>query len=227
MSVMEILAWSFLGFGVVSFVIVLTDICMGRYQYTPIMNLAWPLTVLYSGPIGLFLYYKFGRVNQVTIKGVRKPKKEKKRPEWFEAMASAAHSGSGCALAVIISEIVIYWVGIYIFGHMLWSSFLIDFGAALVLGSIFQYYVIRPMKPRLSASAAFGQAIKADFLSIFAFLLGLFGWLLSVHFIYDGQLGAGEPLYWFMLQIGLTIGLLIAYPINVWLIDAGIKKPCI
>jgi hypothetical protein len=31
--------------------------------------------------------------------------------------------------------------------------------------------------------------------------------------------------YWFLMQIGIILGFLTAYPVNVWLIRSGIKEP--
>ncbi len=226
MSTINILTWVFLGIGVVSFCVVFVDICMGRYQYMGIMNIAWPITALYSGPIGLFMYFMFGRVNKMNMDGERKPKRERKKPKWVKTYISATHCGAGCALADIISEITIFWVGIHILGHTLWASFFIDFGAALLFGFFFQYFNIKPMRPDLTFFQACIETVKADFFSLTAFQLGMYGWLLAVYYIYNGTVNAGMPLYWFMMQIGLTIGLLTTFPVNVWLIRAGIKKPC-
>jgi manganese oxidase len=33
----------------------------------------------------------------------------------------------------------------------------------------------------------------------------------------------GEPLFWFVMSLGITVGFLIAYPINVWLVAKGMK----
>lgn len=226
MSPIEIIAWAFLGIGLISFFVVLTDICMGRYQHMPIMNIAWPLTALYSGPIALYMYFKYSRAHKLNMKTQRLTKKVKKKPFLVDVFVASIHSGAGCALAVFVAEIVIYCVGIYILGHMIWSSFFIDFFFALALGLIFQFYIIKPMKPRLASSEIFGLALKADILSLCSFLIGTLGWLLAVHFIYKGELGAGQPLYWFMIQVALTIGLVVSYPVNSALLQAHIKHPC-
>lgn len=41
-------------------------------------------------------------------------------------------------------------------------------------------------------------------------------------------MGAGErsdsPVYWFGMQIGMVLGFVTAWPVNVWLIRTGIKE---
>lgn len=231
MSTLNILAWIFLGIGLLSFIIVYVDINMGRYQGMPIMNLAWPITALYSGPLALIMYFIYGRAKKGDMihnlnSGHQIKRRKKKHPRWVQIYVSSTHCGAGCGLADIVSEIMIYWVGITIFGHTIWASYFIDYGLALVFGFVFQYFNIAPMHPDLSAWEATKLSIKADVLSLTTFQIGMYAWLLAVHFIFKGQLNASSPLYWFMMQIGLTIGLITTYPVNYWLIKTKVKMPC-
>ena len=61
MEALHAISWVFIGLGIFCFLIVYIDINMGRYQAMPIMNLSWPITCIYSGPIGLYMYFKYGR----------------------------------------------------------------------------------------------------------------------------------------------------------------------
>jgi hypothetical protein len=68
-------------------------------------------------------------------------------------------------------------------------------------------------------------AIKADTLSLTAFEIGLFAWMALVQFvIFDHTLQPGDPVYWFMMQIGMLIGFATAFPMNWWLLAEGIKE---
>lgn len=236
MSTIEIVAWVFLGVGLLSFVIIYTDINMGRYQGMPIMNICWPITALYSGPLAVFMYYKYARGCKASHSHhnhaqhnhahSKHTHKMRRRPMWVDVYISSTHCGAGCGLADIVSEIMIFWAAITIFKHTIWASYFIDYGFALVFGLAFQYFNIAPMKPNLSTWQVMKYAIQADVLSLTTFQLGMYGWLLAVHFIYNGQLNAGSHIYWFMMQIGLTIGLLTTFPVNYWLIKTKIKEPC-
>src|SRR5689334_13964425 len=33
----------------------------------------------------------------------------------------------------------------------------------------------------------------------------------------------GEPLFWFVMSLGVTVGFAVAYPVNVWLVAKGMK----
>lgn len=50
------LAWLSVGLGLASALIIALDIARGRRQHMWIMNVVWPLTALYSGPLGLWAY---------------------------------------------------------------------------------------------------------------------------------------------------------------------------
>jgi hypothetical protein len=41
--------------------IIAIDILRGHKQRMWIMNLGWPITALWSGPLGLWAYFRFGR----------------------------------------------------------------------------------------------------------------------------------------------------------------------
>ena len=71
------------------------------------------------------------------------------------------------------------------------------------------------------------RAIKADFLSLTSFEIGLFGWMVVFQVgIWDYQIVTNTWLYWWMMQIGMVIGSLTAFPVNWWLIAKKIKEPC-
>ena len=69
-------------------------------------------------------------------------------------------------------------------------------------------------------------ALKADTLSILAFEIGLFGWMALTYFVLfpNPHLKANQPLYWFMMQIGMIIGFFTSFPMNRLLIRRGTKE---
>jgi len=34
-----------------------------------------------------------------------------------------------------------------------------------------------------------------------------------------------QPAFWFMMQVGMLVGFITAYPMNWWLVRVGIKEP--
>jgi Domain of unknown function (DUF4396) len=72
----------------------------------------------------------------------------------------------------------------------------------------------------------FIRSAKADFASLTAFEIGLFGWMAAFQIgIWDWQLGVVNPVYWWMMQVGMVLGFVTSYPMNWALIKYGIKEP--
>jgi putative flippase GtrA len=68
-------------------------------------------------------------------------------------------------------------------------------------------------------------AIKADTLSLTAFEIGLFAWMALTYFVFfHPLLRPNQVEYWFMMQVGMLVGFVTAYPMNWWLIRVGIKE---
>lgn len=182
--------------------VVLRDLAGSNRAQGTLMKWVWVLTVLYSGPIGLAIYWVTGRV-QIRRDSI-----------WRRGFRSVAHCYSGCgageAIGVAITAGMLglgnYWVA----GVSFALAYVI--GYALTLG------------PLLEGGETFAAAMKdtliAETLSIGVMevtAIGLDLWLAA---------GAGfsEPLFWGSLILSLSVGLFAAYPVNVALIALGVKE---
>jgi putative flippase GtrA len=136
-----------------------------------------------------------------------------------------SHCGAGCTLADIVTEFTLYGLGVTLLGSALWASYAWDFAAAWLLGIVFQYYSIKPMR-NLSPGKGVVAAIKADTLSIIAFQVGMYGWMALVHFVLftNPHLKPIQPEYWLMMQVGMVFGFATSFPMNRWLIQRGLKE---
>jgi Domain of unknown function (DUF4396) len=95
-----------------------------------------------------------------------------------------------------------------------------------VLGIVSQYFAIAPMRG-LSPRKGLIEAAKTDVAPLTAFEIGLFGWMALMYFVFfpaPHHLHPDSPVYWFLMQIGMIAGFLTAWPVNAWLIRAGIKE---
>jgi len=210
------------------FLVTVIDLLAGNRQQMMIMNFVYPITVLYAGPIGLIAYYTLGRKStrrSVTrAKAAHQPPPNMQKPFWQSVAVGAMHCGSGCTLGDILAEAILLPFPLVLFGMKLYGAWLVEYVLAFGLGILFQYYSIKPMK-QLSAGAAFKAALKADALSLTAWQLGMYGWMAICTFaIFHRELKATDPLFWFMMQIGMLCGFLTAYPVNWWLIKKKIKE---
>ena len=149
------------------------------------------------------------------------------RPGWVTMAIEVSHCGAGCTLGDVISEFAIFALGLTIAGLTLGAEYLGDYILALVFGIVFQYFAIAPMRG-LGLRDGLVAAAKADFISLTAFEIGLFGWMAIMTFVLfpaPHQLMPNSAAFWLLMQIGMIIGYCTAWPANVWLVKRGIKVP--
>jgi len=149
------------------------------------------------------------------------------RPRWVTMAIEVSHCGSGCVLGDVISEFAIFWLALTIAGATLGAEYVGDYVLALVFGIIFQYFAIAPMRG-LGLKDGLIAAVKADFISLTAFEVGLFGWMAVMTFVLFPaplNLMPSSAAFWLLMQVGMIIGFATAWPANVWLVNRGIKVP--
>ncbi len=94
---------------------------------------------------------------------------------------------------------------------------------AYAFGIAFQYFTIVPMRG-LGMGQGLVAAAKADTLSLTAWQTGMYGWMAIAHFGLFGEIPKTNPVFWFMMQIAMFAGFLTSYPVNWWLVKAGLKE---
>lgn len=213
--------------GALSALVIVVDV-MTHPQQMWIMNLVWPLTALYAGPLALWGYFSAGRLS--IRRAVEEAKKRgedppgKKKPFWQMVALGASYCGAGCTLADIGAEWTLFFFPLTLFGMKIFGSWTADYFVALAIGIVFQYFTIAPMR-NLSLREGLVAATKADFLSLSAWQIGMYGWMaIATFLIFGHEIEKTNPVFWFMIQIAMLAGFLTAYPVNWWLIRAGIKE---
>lgn len=77
---------------------------------------------------------------------------------------------------------------------------------------------------QLSKKEGVKEAVKDDTLSLIIYEIGLFIWMgLTQLVFFSPKLEPTQPTYWFMMQMGMALGLLTVYPTNWWFVKKGIK----
>ncbi len=228
MHLVHVLVVSALVLAIVSSLVIVADIIAGHPQHMMLMNFVYPITALYAGPLGLLVYFTLGRkstrqaVLQATARGQKPPQQSK--PFWQSVAVGALHCGSGCTLGDILAETLLFFFPLVWLGRKLYGAWLIDFIFAFIIGILFQYYAIKPMR-KISAGDALKAALKADTLSLIAWQIGMYGWMaIATFLIFHHELRASDPMFWCMMQIGMLCGFLTAYPVNWWLLRKKIKE---
>jgi len=220
---------------VVTLAIIAVD-CVRRPQHMGVMNVTWPLTALYFGPIAGWLYAAYGR---------SAPKSHHHHEghgahhhdmhhdhhamagDDHEASArstfvSTTHCGGGCVLGDLIGESVVSALSLTLFGSMLIAGWTVDFVLAFMLGVAFQYWSIRPMQPDMTPGMALRAALKADTLSILAFQVGMFV-VMGLRAVLAPGLTVADSDFWIWMQAAMLVGFATSFPANRWLVRKGLK----
>lgn len=216
----NIIIYFSIALGIISFIIILVDIINGHRQKMKVMEWVYPITGLYAGLLALWVYFTLGRQ---TLKG-RVNEKDHTIPFWQSVVKGTLHCGSGCTLGDIIAETALIFIPVYLFGRAMFGAWAVDYVLALAFGIAFQYYAIVPMN-NLSFKEGIKRAFQADFFSLTSWQIGMYGWMALVVFvIFKHKMEANEPLFWFMMQIGMLCGFITAFPTNWLLIKMGVKE---
>jgi hypothetical protein len=211
---------------VVAAVITLDE--MRHPQPMRIMNAVWPLCALFGTVFVLAGYLAYGRP--------RRHGKQHTKPFAVTVGIGAAHCGSGCTLGDIIAEWLAYWAPAVaialgwksLFADKMFAVWILDFILAFGFGIVFQYYAIVPMR-KLKPSEGLLAALKTDALSLLAWQIGMYAFMAFAQFylfrrLLGAELKTDSCEFWFMMQIAMVCGFVTSYPVNWWLIRAGIKE---
>lgn len=183
-------------------IVVAVDMARRNPEIMALMKAVWLLTVAYSGPIGLTVYWTTGR-KQIHHDSL-----------WKRGWRSVSHCYSGCGIGEIagititagILALPNLWVAVVTF------TLAYVFGYALTVGPLMQDGV--PLRTALR------DALTAETASIFVMEVVAIG----VDLLLAPQAGFTDPTFWGSLFISLSCGLLAAWPVNVLLIHYGIKE---
>lgn len=225
---LRVLSIASLALAGLSFLVVVVDLARGNGQKMWIMDVVWPVTALWAGPLAVWAYFRYGRAGSkraaTTAKQHGEDPPNKRQPMPVLVAKGTTHCGSGCAVGDLIAEWVILALPLSIFGHKIFGAWVYDYVLAFAFGILFQYFTIKPMK-QLSRGEGIKEALKADSLSLTAWQVGMYGWMAIATFvIFKHELHQTSPVFWFMMQLGMVLGFMTSYPINWWLIRKGVKE---
>jgi uncharacterized membrane protein len=181
--------------------LVIRDLRARNAHLMPLMKWVWALTVVYSGPLGLAVYWWSGR-KEIAADG-----------EWRRAARSVAHCYSGCGLG----EIVGLTLAVGVLAAPTMAVALITFGFAYAAGFALT------VGPLMQEGTGFGQAARDALYSETPSITIMEIVAIGVDLTLAGGAGPTQVLFWSSMIVSLSCGLLAAYPVNVILIRLGVK----
>ncbi|MDX1623832.1 MAG: DUF4396 domain-containing protein [Gemmatimonadota bacterium] len=193
--------WIWIGLVAGSLVTLMWDLRENNPEVPSLMKGVWIATILYSGPVGLALYWYSGR-KQIPRDTV-----------WRRGVRSDAHCYSGCGAGEVAGIVIA--AGILALGT--WWVAAITFALAYVAG--YAMTVGPLMQEGVGLREAMMDALYSETASITVMEVVAIG--VDIYFAGDARMG--EPLFWSALFFSLSMGLLAAYPVNVLLVRMGVK----
>ena len=203
------LAWVFLTLTVVSAAAIAYDI-YGRGHRHPrtASELVWVGSALYLGPFALAAYTRHGRTTTTSTGGG-----DEVGDRVPSGTVAALAGGAASAVAHLIGVPLVIASGLTIAGINLWVMIFVIAVLAMVLLFVYE----RSTGTARAGGVHVATAIGAAVLTVFAFDIGMGGWMLLLQF--DGFMPpATEASFWLLMQAGIVLGLITGYPAVTWLV---------
>jgi hypothetical protein len=178
-----------------------------------VMKWGWILVTLYLGPIGLVLY----------VMSCKEPgpgmHEEFVRPLWKQGMGSVIHCAAGDATGIIVAAAVTAALGL-----PMWIDMIIEYVAGFGFGLfIFQSLFMRDMMGG-SYRAALRHSLLPEWLSMNFMMAGMFPTMALLMMGRDMRaMDPSELLFWGTMSAAVAVGVAVAYPVNVWMVNKGLK----
>lgn len=178
-----------------------------------IMKWGWVLVTIYLGPLSLFLYVLSC---QEPAPGTHA---EFVKPLWKQGLGSSIHCVAGDATGIIVAAVVTNALGL-----PMWLDLIIEYLAGFAFGLlIFQSLF---MKDMLGGSylKAVRHSLMPEWISMNFMMAGMFP--VMVVLMMSRDMRAMEPtalVFWGAMSAAIGVGLLTCYPVNLWLVNKGLK----
>ena len=183
-------SWAFVAITVACAAAIAFDVfARGRRQPTRTMDVVWPLSALYLGPLALLLYARWGRPRSTP-----------------PVAAGGLAGGAASALAHLVGVPLVVTTGLTIAGIDLWPMILVIAVIAVSLLAAFE----------TAAGRRAQTAVTVALVTVLAFDLGMGGWMLLLHFT-ESMPSTTHVAFWFLMQVGIVLGTLTALPVVRWL----------
>lgn len=176
-----------------------------------VMKVGWILVILYTGPLGLFIYFLSCR------EPLPYTHERFVAPLWKQAVGSTIHCLAGDATGIIIIAVLISR-----FGFPRAVEIALEYAGGFIFGLfIFQALFMKGMMGG-SYFTAVGRTVLPEWLSMNAIMAGMIPVMVAL----AGRIAASEPpkpAFWWIMSMATIVGGVVAFPVNRWLVANGLK----
>lgn len=179
----------------------------------PVMKWGFVLVTLYMGPLGLLLY--------VMADKEPRPSTHESfvRDLWKQGVGSTVHCVAGDATGIILAAVITALLGL-----PMWVDVIVEYVFGFMLGLlVFQALFMRSMMGG-SYLENVRRSLLPELLSMNLMMAGMAPVMIFLMMGRDMRaMWPTEPLFWFVMSLGVTVGFVIAYPVNVWMVGKEMK----
>lgn len=177
-----------------------------------VMKWGWVLVTLYTGPVGLLIYWFSCRepapgTHEAFI-----------APLWKQAVGSTIHCAAGDATGIIVAAGITGFFGLRM-GQDIWVEYAAGFAFGLL---IFQALFMKDMM-----GVSYGEAVRDTFLpewmSMNAMMAGMLPTMVILMTRDMRAMQATSPWFWASMSAATLAGVVVAYPVNYWLVKNKLK----
>lgn len=205
-------AWTYILLALLSAAFIAADIYLAHRRHDSVATeLVWITSALYLGPFAIPLYLSQGRTDAsgTPVESAAKSA--------AEATVGVLPGGGASAVAHLIGVPLVVAVGWTIAGVAMWPMIIVIAVLAVALLAVYERIASHGSRTGHARRLSVGAAIIAAVITVAAFDIGMIGWMLLLHF--NGTMPpVTESTFWFLMQIGVIVGLLTGYPAVKWLL---------
>jgi hypothetical protein len=202
-------AWIYIALSLIAAVYIAFDIYARSHRHSSAAGeLVWVTSGLYLGPFAVPLYHRHRCPRAATQApalgsgGTAQPT----AVAWLPG-------GSASAVAHLVGVPLVIASGLTIAGIDLWVMIIVIGVLAMTLLFGYERAASREGPAR---TLSVGAAAAAAVVTVLAFDIGMGGWMLLLHFN-EFMPPATEGTFWFLMQVGIVLGLVTGYPAVKWL----------
>lgn len=177
-----------------------------------VMKWGWLLVTLYTGPVGAAVYVL---ACQEPAPGAHE---QFVRPLWKQALGSTIHCLAGDASGIVFAAAVTAALGL---------PMGLDLVVEYVLGFAFGLFVFQALFMRGMLGGSYARAVRRAFLPEWLSMNAVMAGMVPVMVVLMSRdMRAMEPTslrFWGVMSLAALVGGALAYPLNVWLVVAGLK----
>ncbi|MBB6629805.1 DUF4396 domain-containing protein [Nocardioides sp. KIGAM211] len=204
-------AWTYIALSLLSTAFIAADIYLARRRHHSVApELVWVTSALYLGPFAILAYLSRGRLGSSTSADETMPV--------TDATALAVLPGGGAsAVAHLIAVPLVVAVGWTIAGEAMWPMILVIAVLVIIMLAVYGYLAGRGSSTGNARWLSVGAATTAAIFTVTAFDIGMVGWMLLLYYN-SAMPPVTEGTFWFLMQVGVIIGLATGYPAVMWLL---------